>query len=234
MYDIFYFENNSNMKKRIGIFLLLLLIFIGIIILFYDFFKTKANNIYEIINSYYYLNNSKKEEKITKQKINITENITEVTQTDEEKNEENVQNNKEEDKNNPIAFLEIPKINLYRSLYNKDNPINNISKNVKIMNEATFPDVDYGNFILAAHSGTGSIAFFKDLHKISINDKVYVYFNNIKYEYNIKNIYDEIKDGTISLIKDPNETVITLITCKYKDKTKQTIYVGNLVNKTNY
>lgn len=220
-----------NMKKKIIVFCLLLLIFLGIIVLSYDFFKMKENTIYEKINAQFYINKKTTD----KQKIKIDENITEINSA-EEKEENNNENviTQQINPNEPIAVLEIPKINLYQNLYPKQSELNTISKNVKIMNEAVFPDVNNGNFILAAHSGTGYIAFFKNLHKLVNNDKVYIYYNNIKYEYEIVLIYDENKDGDISLEKDPNQTVITLITCKYKDKTKQTIFVGNLVNKTNY
>ena len=44
---------------------------------------------------------------------------------------------------------------------------------------SNYPDVAKGNLILASHSGTSSISFFKNLYKLEVNDDVYVNYNNV-------------------------------------------------------
>lgn len=133
-----------------------------------------------------------------------------------------------------IAILEIPKINLKRGLVDKNSKNNNVDQNIMTLPISTMPDIEKGNLVLAAHSGVGYHAFFKHLYKLSTNDLIYIYYNNIKYDYKIIEIYHEIKDGTVALHKNIDDTTLTLITCKYKDKTKQTIYIATLVKKEVY
>lgn len=220
-------------KKKIFIFIFLLLIFISLFIISYDYLKTEQDIIYNEINAKFYKNKktTTKKKKENNQdvisNIKIDENVTELE-------ESNINNNPDSNyDSNIVAVLEIPQINLTRNLYNKNSSENTISKNVKIMNESDFPNIKKGNFILAAHSGTGRLAFFKDLHNLSLSSMIYVYFNGVKYSYEINNIYDEDKDGNIAIKRNINETTITLITCKYKDKTKQTVYTGVLKNEEN-
>ena len=73
-----------------------------------------------------------------------------------------------------------------------------------------------------------------DKYKLDINDSVYVYFDGIKYEYKIADIYDVDKTGTVNISRDKNRTTITLITCKKYSKDKQTVFIGYLSNKESY
>ena len=82
-----------------------------------------------------------------------------------------------------------------------------------------------GNLILAAHSGTSAIAYFKHLDQVSINDEVYVYYKDKKYNYIIKKIYDVDKTGFVKINRDKNKQTLTLITCK-KNTNKQTVFIG--------
>ena len=83
------------------------------------------------------------------------------------------------------------------------------------------------NLILASHSGTSSIAYFKHLDEITYNDVVYIYYQNIKYKYIVAQIYDVAKTGHIEIKRLQNKTTITLITCK-KNSNLQTVYIGYL------
>ena len=96
------------------------------------------------------------------------------------------------------------------------------------------PDVVNGNLVLASHNGASYISFFKNLYKLNIDDKVYVYYNGYKYEYSISKIYDTSKDGHIDVYRDNQKTTITLITCKKNTKDTQTVYIGYLTNKVAY
>ena len=133
-----------------------------------------------------------------------------------------------------IAVLEIPSINLKRGLVDPNSKYNNVNYNIQIIDKSTMPDVVNGNLILAGHNGASYISFFKNLDKLNINDKIYVYYDGYKYEYNLSKIYDTPKDGNIEVNRDNNKTTITLITCKKYNKDTQVIYIGYLNSKEKY
>ena len=68
-------------------------------------------------------------------------------------------------KTNYIGTLEISKINLKKGFVDPSSKYNNIMYNVAIIKGSQFPDVKNSVFIIAAHSGTGAQAYFKDLYK---------------------------------------------------------------------
>lgn len=133
-----------------------------------------------------------------------------------------------------IAVLEIPSINLKRGLVDPSSKYNNVNYNIQIIDKSTMPDVVNGNLVLAGHNGASYISFFKNLDKLNINDKIYVYYDGYKYEYNLSKIYDTPKDGNIEVNRDNNKTTITLITCKKYNKDTQVIYIGYLNSKEKY
>lgn len=135
---------------------------------------------------------------------------------------------------NYIAILEIPTISLKRGLVSPDSLYNNVNYNIQIIDHSTMPDIVNGNFILASHNGASYISFFKNLYKLNINDKIYIYYQGYKYEYSLSEIYDTPKDGKIEIYRDHDKTTITLITCKKNTKDTQVVYIGYLTNKTSY
>ena len=149
--------------------------------------------------------------------------------------EEVIENNGGEEKEEPpiihynyIGVLEIPSINLrkgFTSINDKDNDLN---KNIQVLKESDMPDVVGGNLIIAGHSGTGRIAFFKDLKKLSLKDSIYIYYQNKKYIYEIVDIYEIEKNGTMVLKKNKNKTMLTLITCSMSDNKKQIVITSYL------
>lgn len=131
------------------------------------------------------------------------------------------------------AVLEIPKIKLKRGIYSKEDKRNNVNKNIYLIDKTTLPDENnVSHIILAAHSGNSYISYFKNLHKLQIDDNVYFYFNGTKYIYKIIDKYEVEKTGDINLILT-SESDITLITCKYNSN-KQIVYVGSLIDKDIY
>ena len=135
---------------------------------------------------------------------------------------------------NYIAFLEINKINLRQGLLPKDNPYNYVDYHVQILEVSDFPDVVNGNFILAGHSGTSNVAYFRNLYKLELGDEAKVYYDSKVYKYKIVNIYNEDKDGSVNIYRDDNKTILTLITCTKDDKAHQTIYISELVGVETY
>ena len=131
------------------------------------------------------------------------------------------------------GILEIPKVRLRRGFLDKYAKDNSVSKNIEVLKTSDYPDVDKGNFIIAAHSGNSSIAYFKELYKLAIGDVSYVYYDNVKYTYQITNIYTQSKTGIIGIYRNYEKTTLTLVTCTKGDKTTQTIYIAELINKEN-
>ena len=134
---------------------------------------------------------------------------------------------KEAKKERPIGTINISKINLNNNLYSINSKLNTVDKNIEVLKSSDMPDVNNGNFILAAHSGFSSIAYFYNLYKLDIGDEVIINYNNRKYVYHISKIYDVMKTGKVSIKRDKNKRAITMITCKGKDK--QLVVIGYLV-----
>lgn len=133
-----------------------------------------------------------------------------------------------------IAVLEVPSISLKRGLVDKNSKANNVSKNVQILSESDMPDVKNGTLYLASHSGLSYISFFKHLDKVKNDDSIYIYYNQVKYSYKVTKIYEEAKDGNISVYKDRTKTNLILTTCTPNHKGYQLIVVSELVNQENY
>lgn len=124
-----------------------------------------------------------------------------------------------------IGVLSIPKINLERGFYDKNSSLNNVNSNILFHNNSSYPDEVYGNIILASHSGTSSISYFKNLYKLEKDDLAYIKYKDVSYTYMVKKIYFEDKDGNVSIYRDKNKSVLTLITCTKDDNSKQTVYI---------
>lgn len=129
-----------------------------------------------------------------------------------------------------IGILSIPKIKLSQKIYPIDSDKNDVSKNVQIIKGSTFPDTLNSNLILAAHSGNSKIAYFRNLDQLEINDYIFLYYKNENYKYKIVDIYKQEKIGKINIIRNKNETTLTLITCDEKDKKYQVVYISKLIN----
>lgn len=195
----------------IGIFFFLL----GTSFLIFNYYKQeKQNNIeQEKIEEFF--------------EIEEQEDVKEEIKDDEETSSEVVQ------EDSYIGILEIPKINLKKGLVDKNSPSNNVNKNIYILKETTLPDERINShIILASHSGNSYISYFKNLKKLDMKDKVYFYYKNVKYTYEISNKYEIDKTGTTEL-KITNKSDITLITC-ISGTNKQVVYVANLIDKVDY
>ena len=156
-------------------------------------------------------------ESINEKKINTT-NISSTTNTG---NKINYINNSK--KEIPIATLHIDKINLTKDIYDINSTHNNVEENVTILND------DKDLIVLAAHSGPGSIAYFDDLDKLVLNDKVVLTKDNKKTNYKVIKIEEQPKDGTIEINKTNKERLI-LTTCSKKDKGKQLVIITEKID----
>ena len=135
---------------------------------------------------------------------------------------------------NYIAVLDIPKIDLKRGLFPINDKNNNVDKNVEILQNSDMPNVTNGTLALAGHSGNSRIAYFHKLYKLKEKDQVYIYYQNIKYIYQVSKIERQDKDGTISFTKTKDTTELILTTCDQQNKDKQIVVVAKLVDKIPY
>lgn len=180
----------------------------GIGLISYDYYsKIKLNNQEEqAIEEFYNIED-------------IEEDIIEEPQQAEEV--------KEQVNINYIAVLKIPKINLERGLVDPNSYLNNVNYNLEILDGSDMPDKVNGNFIIAGHSGSSRISFFRNLYKLALNDEVFIDYKNNTYKYKVVDIYEIEKTGTAEIIKNVNTTTITLITCKHNTN-KQIIVIAEL------
>lgn len=201
-------------RNKIIIILGIILIVIGIVFGIIPFYNNKVEDI--------------KEDNLIKEYIDSTEQ--EVTVIEQETIQEDT---KPVQTINYSMIIEIPKIGLKKGIYGLDSKYNSISYGIQVLKESNMPDIEKGNLLLASHRGNSSVSHFNNLYKLENGDKVYIYYNGIKYVYELVNKYDEVKDGTIVVHRNNEDTVLTLITCK-KNEEKQTVFINKLIEKENY
>ncbi|MDD4188265.1 MAG: sortase [Bacilli bacterium] len=217
--------DNLVSKRKIKVTLGVLIIFIGLCIVSSTYFKEKKFEVFDEMNELYYdqiveLANLP-EEVVAKEEI---DNVLDVI--NEEVIEETVSVAPVIDYSKYyVGYLSIPKINLKKGFTEIDSKYNNVNRNIEIIKPSKYPDIDKGNFIIAGHSGSSSVSFFKDLYKLGLEDEVFITYNGIEYKYKIKNIYSDLKDGDVVIKRNKDITTLTLITCTKGDKTTQTIYI---------
>lgn len=169
---------------------------------------------------------------------NIEDYIKETSIIEEQEEQEIIEpivEEKVEKKNtiNYTAILEIPIIDLKSGIVNSTKNFYSINYAISADKSSNYPNA-YGNFILYAHSGNSSIAYFKHLSNVNIDDSVYVYFNGIKYHYVIFDKYDIEKTGKAVIERPINDNYITLITCNQNKKGYQIVLTGKLVDLITY
>lgn len=109
---------------------------------------------------------------------------------------------------NEIGYLAINDIHLKANLYDPENSLNQVNKNVTILvNEEHIK-------VLAAHSGSGKTAYFKDLHKLFIGSVIEMKFGNEISTYLVDRIYTTEKNGMLAFSRRiDNSKRIILTTC---------------------
>ena len=132
-----------------------------------------------------------------------------------------------------IAVLEIPALNLKRGLFAINDQRNNLNQNLEILTNSDMPNIESGLMIIAGHSGRSSVSFFKNLDSLKEKDKIYLYYQNIRYIYEVSTLLRQDKTGNIFLSRSNNAELI-LTTCDPKSKDKQFIVVAKLFAKNPY
>ena len=108
--------------------------------------------------------------------------------------------------------LIIKKINLKEKIYNLNDKRNNIEEHVTILKESIMPDKENSILFIAAHSGTGKIAYFERLDKLKEGDEIVLIYNKKYIKYYVKDIWEENKNGYINVNKEKEKQLI-LTTC---------------------
>lgn len=126
-----------------------------------------------------------------------------------------------------LMVLEIPKIKLRKPLYSLTSPQNNVDKNIEILTPSKMPNEPNSNLILAGHSGNAPNAYFNDLDKLSLNDEIIIYYDKVYY-YQLTDIKEIPKTGTMSVNLNPDINRLTLVTCKKNDLHTQLVFTATL------
>lgn len=210
-------ENNKNKDKKSQLLIVgSLLILIGISVIGIKIFlDVRADNLEDIALVEFY----EEQEKIDNEIPTETEETDNTTEQAKSTNSLDY-----------IAVLKIPSIGLEKGLVAKDSYYNNVNRNIKILDESDMPDQENGNVILAAHSGNGRTAFFKNLDKLQIDDTVSIFYNGYEYKYRMINTYDVEKTGSVEITRNAQKSTLTLITCRHNTN-KQIVIICELVEK---
>ncbi len=119
------------------------------------------------------------------------------------------------------AILEIEKIYLRQPYYSKDSSLNTVDKGIEQLSNCK-PN-ESCTIVLAAHSGTSKISYFKNLDQLSKNDQATIIYKEKKYSYRLAEILYQEKTGFITIPKNTYDLVLT--TCNKENDTIQNIYL---------
>lgn len=162
--------------------------------------------------TYDYLSNRK----IDKKETELLEEFYEIEDEIESIEEPQVvAEEKEQVKVNYIAVLKISKIGLERGLVDPNSYLNNVNYNLEWLDGSSMPNEENGNVIIAGHSGSARISYFRKLDKLDIDDEISIDYQNKNYTYKVTDKYLIEKTGSAEIIKNKNKNTLTLITCKH-------------------
>lgn len=215
---------NNKIKKSHTLIFGSLLVFVGVISLSWNYFIKLKDEIYSDMRI-----SMMDDLPVDNSSTSIVSNVKPNEEIAEESSSEQQSENYYVDYSKYLGVLEIPKIRLKRGFYNLGSKYNNIQYNVSMVEGSTLPDVVNGNLILMAHSGNAYISYFANLYKLGIGDDAYVTYAGNSYHYQIVNIYEVEKNGTVTIHRNYDKTTLTLITCTKDNDYAQTIYICELV-----
>lgn len=222
----------EKISNKTIILVAVLCIILGFAILGHDYLLEKKNKVYD---------------KMSFELSNIPEEVDNNTLTSDEElsdPEEVINEIIEPEREEPekptqtitydyIGYLEIPKIKLKKGFVDIKSRDNDVDRNVAIMKDSRYPSVDGSLMVMAAHNGTCWNCYFKNLEKLSNNDLIIIYYDNIKYTYKLVNVYEVSKTGSVSIYRNSRKTTLALVTCKLGTKNKQVVYIAELDSKQN-
>ena len=176
----------SKLSNRTVVIIGFSIMILGFALITSDYFKGKKDQAYERVSISLYqekdgqiIDNTPKE--VASADIAVSDNIK---------------------KGNYIGVLRIDKINLEQGFYDKSNENNNVDKNVTLLGPSNYTDEKNGNTILVAHSGSSYLGYFKHLWKLQKGDVATIYYKNKTYLYKIVDIYNDTKDGDVTIYRN--------------------------------
>lgn len=227
-----------ELKTSTTLFIGILLMLTGIFVFSFEYLQSKRDKVFAEMNIKLFkeetpqnVENKEQEEQI-KEENNVEEEAPEQTNPTNPGN--NTVTTKPTYRYNYKGILEIPKLNLKRGFLDISSKYNNVAYNITVIQGSTFPDEENNNLILAAHSGNCSMCYFDKLYKLKLGDIAYLYYQNIKYQYKIVNIYQVKKTGEVTIYRDSSKSNLTLITCTNGTNDKQSVYILELQSKQTY
>lgn len=129
-----------------------------------------------------------------------------------------------------LGILKIPKINLIEGFYNINSKNNNVNKSVTLLKGSILPNNNGSIIYLTAHSGTGYLAFFKNIDKLELDDVIYLDINNETYKYIVNDIYELNKNGVITINHNINDDYLVLTTCSNSER--QLVITSKLIKNS--
>ncbi|MCI8393999.1 MAG: sortase [Bacilli bacterium] len=132
--------------------------------------------------------------------------------------------------NQPLfGILEIPKINLKQPIYPKDDPKNQVDKNITLLEEDVTQNVPNPVIILASHSGNGPYAYFKNLTSLKEGDAIFLWLKSEQKEYRLIKKEEVMKNETL-YVKTFSFSHLILITCSKTNSKIQEIYYAKYIS----
>lgn len=122
--------------------------------------------------------------------------------------------------------LVIPSINLKRDVYNIDSSLNNVDKNVEILENS---NISKKLFYLASHSGGGKASYFDCLIYLEVGDIIWLYGDDFELGFVVKSIFYINKTGYFEASYGIDGNALFLITCSLEYEGKQLIVKADLV-----
>lgn len=209
---------NLKIKVACG----LLFILIGVSLFFSDFVVQKREETFTRVNvelnDLLAINDTVEE----------NEDTTDDTVLEETPVEENIDHSSSQYETF-AGVLNIPKINFSKGFYPKGSELNNVKFNLKILDVSSYPDEKRGNVIIIGHSGNYSNSYFGNLYQLALDDVASIQYQGKTYSYKIVNIYNQEKDGTVTIYRDVTKNCLTLVTCTKDSETQQTVYIFELI-----
>ena len=127
---------------------------------------------------------------------------------------------------NELLELQIPRIKLYRKVYNIGSNLNNVDYNVEILEES---DLESNLFYFVSHSGSGRASYFDNLIYLEKGDFILVNGIYKKYSFVVDEIFYIQKDGYFIDNYNNLDNTLFLITCSLDYISRQLVIRAKMV-----
>ena len=114
---------------------------------------------------------------------------------------------------NVLAYISIPKINVYLPIYHGVSE-SVLQNGIGHMPETSFPIGGKGTHcVLAGHTGLAKATMFDYIDELVLGDKFYIYVLDIVLEYEVDDIIVVEPSYQHAIDRNENDDFITLVTC---------------------